>query len=570
MKKSKLLSIFGLILFFIGIVISFAGVSVWWLFDLFAIICFIVAFVSFVRGRLKQNKQDSFQPINAVGGQTTLNEPAPIDNMQISDSYIQGLKNVAKHYFPNKLTTEQLETVFDMICAILPAVEPIKIMVTGAWAKAKSAAESNAENADEALDEAFSETAFRLNVFLKALNMSAYEKAFSTATEEMLLKAFIATDFYVFTLKHEGAVNLKRLEMMIAGEMLNRGFVASVSKSLTPFEELKAKCYEAEKNAPDADETKAIVIELGKKLLSFEKLYVLVDKDFNDTFPFIGIEGFIEVCSSIEIARNVVDYYHKQRLGHVSIREYVGAADALISFQKMGINIIRLDNGVKPVEINLSDILEPVSNNVIELYNVWTKNKFLRELQYGYRLSKADSTQDEWVYKKVTTEMMLTMRFNAYREFGNGLCYVLNGASSYIEGKTFYTERAFEKAKELLDELNLPETALIADGDSEYAVYNGAVNIRVTRKPDEQDMETSLACSFTGREEAEITRKSFMEYGLNDGVLVITFDELYHHAMQCAGIIVDMPTYGLELKKEEFSEILKWRQAPEKILINIK
>ncbi len=502
-----------------------------------------------------------------VVGNTVSNNATTVNNAQVSDDYIQALKKVAIKYMPNNMTADHLEVIFDMVGAILPA-EPIKLMLdVDTWAKAKR--EANSENASEALSEAFAETAFRLNKYMDALNASAYERAVKTANEEVLLKAFIATDFYAYHLKDEYTVNLRGLQKIIAREMLNRGFTNIVSKEVSPFEALQAKCNEAVKTAPDADETKAMVVELGKMMLSLEKFYVLIDKDFNDQFPFIGTDGRIEVCSSLEIAQAVGNYYHEQKLGHVAIREYTGVADALKSFQKMGIAVVRLDNGVKPVDIWLKDILEPVSSNVIEADNIGAKGMFLRELQYGYRLSKADNTQGEWAFKKGTTEFMLTMRYNAYRDFANGLCYVLVASCPYVEGKTFYTEKALEKAKELLQKHNLPEASLIADGDTEYAVHTGPVNIRVSQKPGEQDMATSFACAFTGREEIETVRKNFMNYGINDGVLVITFDELYSHAMQCAGILVDMPTYGLELKKEEFPEVLKWKIFPGGIIVNI-
>ena len=165
-------------------------------------------------------------------------------------------------------------------------------------------------------------------------------------------------------------------------------------------------------------------------------------------------------------------------------------------------------------------------------------------------------------------EMMLTMRYNAYRSFGNGLCYVL-ATTPYQAGTTFYTEKALAKAKEMLVEENLPESALIADGDNSFAVYNSSVNLRVAQKPG-QTMEESLVCAFTGRREAEMVRTNFLQHGVDDSVLVITYDELYSHAMQCAGILIDMSTYGLELLKKDFQDVANWRVVPSGIIVNLK
>ena len=48
------------------------------------------------------------------------------------------------------------------------------------------------------------------------------------------------------------------------------------------------------------------------------------------------------------------------------------------------------------------------------------------------------------------------------------------------------------------------------------------------------------------------------------------YDELYSHAMQCAGILIDMPTYGLELLKKDFQDVANWRAVPGAILVNLK
>lgn len=113
----------------------------------------------------------------------------------------------------------------------------------------------------------------------------------------------------------------------------------------------------------------------------------------------------------------------------------------------------------------------------------------------------------------------------------------------------------------MLAEENLPDNALIAEGDNSFAVYDSAVNLRMTQKPG-QTREDSLICVFTGRKEAEQVRTDFLQYGNDDSVIVITCDELYSHAIQCGGIIIDMPTYGLELSKEAFQDIANWRVVP--------
>ena len=340
--------------------------------------------------------------------------------------------------------------------------------------------------------------------------------------------------------------------------------------SISEFAQLQTRCSEAVKENSNAETTKELIVELGKKLLTLEKIYVAYDEDFNNQFPYIGIDGRIEVSTQLGIAKALVDYYNEQHMGHLSIREFEKnqIIEILNSYQKMGICVLRLDNGSKPVDIWLKDILAPISANLLEKYNNGTKGAFLRELQYGYRISKMDSSEKGGKLERSLTEMMLTMRYNAYRDFGNGLCYVL-ATTPHKEGTTFYTEKALEKAKKMLAEEKLPESALIAEGDSAFAVYEGSVNLRVAQKPT-QTMEESLVCAFTGRKEAEMVRVNFLKYGVDDSILVITFDELYSHAMQCAGILIDMPTYGLELLKKDFQDVAHWRTIPGRILINLE
>lgn len=346
-----------------------------------------------------------------------------------------------------------------------------------------------------------------------------------------------------------------------------RGTVTISDESNATFEKLQMRCNEAVKARPDTEKTKSLVRELGKMLLTLDRIYVAYDEDFNHQFPYIGIDGRIEVCTKPEIVKNLLHYYHEQHLGHLSVCEFTGdqIVAALNSYQQMGIGVLRLNNGAYPVDIWLKDILEPIPENLLERRNNPIKGEFLRELQYGYRSEKMDPSEKGGKLEHSLKEWMLTMRYNAYRDFGNGLCYVL-AATPYQAGTTFYTEKALAKAKEMLAKDNLPESALIAEGDHAFAVYDSVINLRVAQNP----MKETFVCAFTGRKEAESVRTCFLQQGIDDSVLVITYDELYSHAMQCAGILIDMPTYGLQLLKGEFQEVEKWRAVQGYILIDLK
>lgn len=498
------------------------------------------------------------------------------DKVEISDEYLKMLKQAAINYMPSAMSAAQLEPVYEMINGLIDA-NAVKLMLEAtSWSVARRAEADGDEDAETAVYRAFAETGWKINGFINCISETYYAKRIASATEETLLKAFIAADFYASLLKDECNTNLRKLQISIAREMLKRGFTVGETSSLSEFEQLQMRCNQAVKENPDAEDTKALVHELGKKLLSLEKIYVAYDEDFNKRFPFITTDGRIEVCTKLEIANALFDYYHERHLGHLCICEFSGdrILAAFNSYQQMGIDVLRLDNGSQPIDIWFKDILEPIPENLLERRNNVTKGEFLRSLQYSCRISKIDPSERDGNHEHCLMERMLTMRYNAYRNFGNGLCYVL-ATAPHKAGTTFYTEKALAKAKEMLAEDNLSESALIAEGDNAFAVYDSNVELRVAQKPGqaatEESLSESFVCVFTGHREAEQVRTEWLrDGGVDDSVLVITYDELYSHAMQCAGMLIDMPTYGLQLPKEAFQDIAKYRTLQGTILVALE
>ena len=113
-------------------------------------------------------------------------------------------------------------------------------------------------------------------------------------------------------------------------------------------------------------------------------LFVAYDEDFNDRFPFIDTDGFIEVCTYREEAEKLKSHYLEHHLGHISIREITGNHKILETFKsylEMGIRHMRFHHYDDPMEICLTNIVNPDSNNLLEIRNVSTRAQFLRELQ---------------------------------------------------------------------------------------------------------------------------------------------------------------------------------------------
>ena len=330
---------------------------------------------------------------------------------------------------------------------------------------------------------------------------------------------------------------------------------SQTSTETSEFEQLQKKCCLAMKQNPDAEDTKKLVQELGKKILTLDKIYVAYDMDFNRQFPYIGIDGRIEVSTQSEIAKSLQSYYHEQHLGHIFVREFERneIEEILRSYQRMGLLALRLDNGTWPVDIWFGDILETSSDNLLEKHNRSIRGMFLRELQYGYRLRKMDNHEKDSKMEENLKGMMLMMRNLAFRDLGSGLCWVL-ASKPYKAGTTFYTKKALAKAMEMLAKDHLPESALIAEGDNDIAVYHSSVKLLGAHKPGQPEKE-GFVCAFTGRRETEMIRTYFAQNGEGGNPLVITYDELCSQALQYSGILIDMPTYGRELPNAELADV---------------
>ncbi|MBP3580509.1 MAG: hypothetical protein J6K12_04600, partial [Clostridia bacterium] len=303
-----------------------------------------------------------------------------------------------------------------------------------------------------------------------------------------------------------------------------------------------------------------------------KSLFVLFDEDFNSGFPYVSIDGRIEIFLRYETGVCLKKHYEKTNYGHTTLRrlekkEYEKLFRAMIH---MGIHLARLDNGIFPVDLLVSELAAGEGScNVVERFNSAMRGLFIRNLQLKSRIQKASQQIKGTLQEKAMLEAMLTCRFNGYREFGNSIVYVFSNPP-FEKGVTLYTKKALEKAKKLCKAAKLDEKALVAPGDSEYKVYEGGMNFRVTHKIDDDSMEHSLVCAFTSRMEAEKARLHFEKFGCNDSVVVVTFEELAGQIKECAGTLVDMSSYGLEIKKREFEQIHKCKSVRGKVAISLK
>lgn len=411
-----------------------------------------------------------------------------------------------------------------------------------------------------------------VNTLLNGADCELILQKLSPNENDSLLKTWVVLDYYISTVKREFSENLRLVRDALSKEITCQGLDEENIDEVSEIMKLEKECHELQKDKEKANELKEKRTQLVKLVLMKKALYVLFDEDFNSGFPYVSFDGRIEVCTRFETAGALKKHYEKIGVGHTTVRrlenkEYTKLFKAMVH---MGIAFARFDNGTFPADVVIGELAGGVAiANVIERFNSGMRGLFLRNLQYSHRINKAADIIKGTPSEKSMLESMLTCRFNGYREFGNSLIYVFANPP-YEKGITLYTANALDKAKKLCTAVKLDEKSLVAPGDAEVKVYEGGMNFRVTHKSGDDSMENSYICVFTSRLEAEKARLHFEKFGVNDSVVAVTFEELAGQVSGCAGALIDMSSYGLEIKKKEFEEIKKWKNVKGRIAVNLK
>ncbi len=494
-----------------------------------------------------------------------LSREAPDKAFFAKDPYAVSIKRVGVKFLRDNHGVFEAEHVLNLMDGVFETGTVRSQMERTTWRQAKDLMTgADTAQADRAKNLAVAETAMRVDDVLKTVSDDTLKECVSSTRDvEALIKAYIAIDFGAFPLKEEACVNLRYVENLILDELRHRGVVVK-----GPFEHLQEQLHAAVKN--NADE--ATVTDMSKTLFSMlinaERLYVATDMDFNHRFPHITYDGRAEVFTKRELAERFAGYCQKEQLGHAGVREL--AKEEIAPFfdelWAMGIQAFRVDNGYLPIDIPLAKVMTPKTAPFLDDGHRETRGCLLRELQYGYRIQKSslDDKQKEQTFKG----HMLTMRFNAYRLLGRGLLYALLPTSGK-SAVTYYTHAALVKAKADLEENGLTTKALLAEGDDAYAVHEGPARLRVVQLPGEAP-EKGLVCVFTDYAAAVSARDRFREQGAEDMIAVLTWDEIESAAQQCAGVMIDLPTYGRQLKKAEFADVKKCRAFDKPIVMQFK
>ena len=309
--------------------------------------------------------------------------------------------------------------------------------------------------------------------------------------------------------------------------------------------------------------------QLGEQLLQSDALYAAFDSDFNENYPFMGLDGRAELFTTEQRANNAKNHFAQAHQGNFIIRKVDKDKfnDFFNELCGMGINAFRLDNGYMPVDVWLNSFYEYPKCGVIDSRNRNMKNMFIRYLEYVQRRQKLDKSQKGQPIEHELTEAALTLQANAYRELGNGVVYVFV-PHPYESGTTLYTPDALAKTEKTIEENKLSKDLLVSDIDKKYDVYNGNLSMRVISLSNNSNQ--NFVCAFTDIEAAEAARKDFAKHNCNDSIVAVTFDELQSQAEQCSGIVLDISTYGLQIMKKDYKKILEYRKAPNRIAVSLE
>lgn len=481
------------------------------------------------------------------------NVPAWQNNEVSREEYIVKFRAEFKHHFPKRLdTVENHMQLPYMICAAVDISPVIEFAATDVYERFRN----DPDKLSELSRAAVAKVAMFLEKFIGEQEPGYFEAFLMRAHGDSLEKAWIVLDFYCRMLKAEYTEKITVLYGLVTDELVKRTLNPALQARNESYEDVLAKCARLVSTDAASEELPELKKRLFEKLLELDTIYVIHDEAFNNTFPYIGADGRLEIQTTAEHAQSLKVFLEKNGDSKVSISEY--KKEQYETFFKkifhLGLTVIRLDNGFTPVEIDINDVFDDGEKNLVEVCNRYARSCFISELQYGYRIKNLLGDKHDTEDYRVLSAAMIKARSNGYRALAGGLVYVFNiGGENH--GTTLYTPKALENASEIMKIMGIiDESTLIAPGDTAFDVFNGEIALRsVSRKDSTPDK--GFICAFTDIENAEKIHKRFVEAGANDSVIVMTLGELCRSCGECAGFILDMSSYGLEIPKEMFGKI---------------
>lgn len=313
--------------------------------------------------------------------------------------------------------------------------------------------------------------------------------------------------------------------------------------------------------------------DAAQRILELDQLYLAMDADFNCNFPFVDRSGSMEFFTDDARAQYVGNVFEERYGLRTIIRKYERKdfAELFAFLHLIGCSRLRVDNGFSPVEMHLKEFWDGADEKLplVDDANCGLRHLFVRTQEYRCRLQKIRTEDRGTETERALQSLAMTMEGNGYQTMAGSLLYVF-APGPRQEDVTFYTPKAMEKARKLLEEQALPEERLLALGAGAFRIYSGSLNLRVTNRPGETAVKDGFVCAFTESQAANAVWEAFARMGCDDNLLVITWEELMGQAVQCAGILLDMPTYSMQIHTSEFEKIMTYASIPGPIVVKIR
>ncbi len=307
---------------------------------------------------------------------------------------------------------------------------------------------------------------------------------------------------------------------------------------------VKIAIWRMKQQSPVAERVAEATKALGALVLQQSPVYCLYDEDCHG-LPYVDALGHVEIYSDYTYACEAVAHYAQENEAHVAVSPVIEDVKAFI--QRMafdGVTKLRLDNGHYPVELDFADVLESIRFSVAHMAEVLhcdTRGCLMRLKQLEARKAHGRNGLDT-VYPLIAPSIKQT----ALERLKTTPLFVLAPGTN-ISGATMCTETALAQ----LAASQRPDLPVVLPGTANCVTVGGDVPVkRVTGPGADGSVAQSHVCVFTTFAAA---REAHRAFGLRkkDGILLMSFREIAHKALEGKGIVVDCTAYGYELLRED-------------------
>lgn len=308
------------------------------------------------------------------------------------------------------------------------------------------------------------------------------------------------------------------------------------NESLENIALLQRQILSMPKEKEDSDECKLLKRKLWDALINLPQIWVAYDEDYSNKFPYISMAGRLEVFTTEENAIKAQRHFSEIEEGRFSVRKIESNIKNFFeNVLYLGGIAFNLDNGTALVDFKIDDYLSYREPFILDRSNRAIRCYLLRYLQGIHRYNNCKSIEKKAEYEKIWLPINKVLISNGLTALANGIVYVL-AEGPYVENVTFYTSKAYETRKKLLIENGQhDEQQLIAPGDTRHGIIevkNGIQTINFNGKG-------RYSAVFTDKKNADNARKKFLQYGYDENIIAMPFDEVLKQSLSCDGIVVD-------------------------------